>query len=158
MKRIRVFTYLLIALGISACTGVPSDTNTASAGGGIVTHAAYVCELSPEIVSGGGGQPTSIPDVTKLSPFVLTHMSRDNEPYRFGYSAAAGSSVGIGTLQPDGRWVVGNWIPRDTSGPFFTLMTFFPNKQILLSHRSGGTSRVTFAGQCIDKTSELQGT
>ena len=137
---------------LSACetgqqaTAAGSNEQATTSSNGVVAHEAYKCTLVG--VTAGTQKQLGGANIADLSPFAFTRMSRRDDANRFGISSANGTTVGVGTKQPDGRWVVRDWRPRDSSGPFVTLVTFQQNKQILISIKTSDTGHATFGGNC----------
>ncbi len=108
---------------------------------GLVAHETYRCVLE------GGAADTSTPGSVE-TPFVLTRMSLPDAPNRFGISSPGGTSVGVGQRMDDGSWVIGQWAPRDASGPFLTLVTVQADGALLLSLARAEGGHATFGGLC----------
>jgi hypothetical protein len=132
-------------VGVLSGCEMPTPQATSSPSG-ILNHATYKCTLIG--LAASAGKQSKTVNMLEMSPFVLAHLSMPGEPNRFGISSSVGTTVGVGAKQPDGRWVINDWRPRDNSGPFLTLVTFLKNKSILISVKSGNNAHVTFAGQC----------
>ncbi|MFK7882440.1 hypothetical protein [Roseobacter sp.] len=142
--------HIALTVGVASCatTNDQGDVDAGPEQVGVITHETHRCELLDDIVT-TGGRPQSTIEVNRVSPFVLTRTSRPNEPNRFGYSAQGGNAVGIGERQPDTRWVVRSWRPDPTrGGPNVSLLTKFPDGQVLVSFWTGGGSHVTYEGAC----------
>ncbi|MEP5729704.1 MAG: hypothetical protein ABJL67_10030 [Sulfitobacter sp.] len=102
-------------------------------------------EIGPVAKAGTTTTPVKSSD---LFPFVLTMVSQKGGPQGFGISNDGTTTIGLGEKQPDGRWVVKNWRSRDGKGLPVTLVTFFPDHNILVSVRTGKNAHVTFGGKC----------
>ncbi len=112
----------------------------------IELHELYYCELAE--FTGSGGNPTKQVDMADFTPFGLSRMSRPGETNRFGFGSSTTNSIGIGKQQDDGRWVIRDWSEQVQTEPKITLVTFFPNKRILVSIFAGQGSHVSFGGEC----------
>lgn len=142
MYRAAIFAF--VAIGLAACQ--PTTPQVAKSPAPVITQERYVCSLGGVTATRG---TATVKDPAKgLSAFALIRGAKSDEKNQFLIGSKAGTSIGAGTQRTDGTWVIRNWQKGENGGPPITLVSFFPDKQILLSVRSGPNAHVTYGGVC----------
>ncbi|SFF78300.1 hypothetical protein SAMN05443635_102138 [Roseobacter denitrificans OCh 114] len=140
----RIIAYCSIVAGatLTACT--PAGTSITE----LTTNEMLRCELYDTIVA-TGGQPNTTVNISDVSPFALVRLNDSSVGTGFGYGSPSGNTIGVGTRRGDGSWSVSGWrADPERGGPDVSLLSLFPNGDVLVSFWTGNGSHTTYAAQC----------